>query len=100
MAKLATPYELQVCEDILADDSYCNDEGYDPQPYAAKLAEFVRRDDISDAEKVRTFDALLDQLFRDIKNAAIEKEQAADALIAEDEARDRLARKLGMGLAA
>ncbi|MFX3547670.1 hypothetical protein V8918_02770 [Ralstonia mannitolilytica] len=97
--------EKRIGDLIVNDPTYCSsDQGYDPQPYMALLMQYLRRGDFSPVEMERTLNQLTAQCLRDVNwtlaNEAKEAADAADALIAEDEARDRLARKLGMGLAA
>lgn len=100
MTNILTTTEQHVCEQLIADPTYCSGEGHDPQEYMQPIAEFLKRGEITEAERLRLADQLIYRFFYDIRNAVAEQDAAADALIAEDEARDRLARKLGMGLAA
>ena len=100
MSHILTTTEQHVCEQLIADPMYCSDEGHDPQEYMQPIAEFLKRGEITDAEKVRLADQLIYRFFGDIKNAVAEQDAAADALIAEEESRGRLERSLGMGIAA
>ena len=53
MPHILTPNEQQVCELLIADPLYCSGEGHDPQSYMQPIAEFLKRNEMSDAEKVR-----------------------------------------------
>jgi|GEM_PF-4375185 len=101
MPHILTTTEQHICEQLIADPLYCSDEiGADPQEYMQPIAEFLKRGEITDAEKIRLADQLIYRFFGDIKNAVAEQDAAADALIAEEESRGRLERSLGMGIAA
>jgi len=98
-----TQDEKRIGDLIVNDPTYCSsDQGYDPQPYMATLMQYLDRGDFSPAEMERTMNQLTAQCLRDVKwtltNEAKEADDAADALIAEDEARDRRERALGMSL--
>ncbi|CAJ0701718.1 hypothetical protein LMG19089_02909 [Ralstonia edaphis] len=95
--------EKRICDLIVNDPTYCSSgQGYDPQPYMALLMQYLRRGDFSPVEMERTLNQLTAQCLRDVNwtltNEAKEDADAADTLIAEDEARGRMERSLGMSL--
>ncbi|QMV32376.1 hypothetical protein 8G_00059 [Ralstonia phage Hyacinthe] len=99
MVNAVNPMELLVCQALVADSMYCADQGIDDtHAYMAPIAIALLRSDLGDAAMASLGRELVQQFLRDIKNAVAEEEQAADALIAEDDARDRLERSLGMTL--
>lgn len=100
MDNVSDPLDLRVQRPLRA----ITDQGYDPQPYMAAVMEFLRRGEFSAVERERLVDRLTAQCLRDVNwtltNEAKEADDAADALIAEEESRGRLERSLGMGFAA
>lgn len=95
--------EKRIGDLIVNDPTYCSsDQGYDPQPYMAAVMQFLRRGEFTDVERGRLVDTLTAQCLRDVNwtlsNEQAENADAADALIAEEESRDRLERSLGMSL--
>lgn len=99
MVNAVTPTERLVCEALVADGMYCADQGLDDtHVYMAPIASALLRNDLSDSAMASLGRELVQQFLRDIKNAVAEQDAAADALIAEDEARGRLERSLGMSL--
>ena len=97
MVNAVTPTERLVCEALVADGMYCADQGLDDtHVYMAPIASALLRNDLSDSAMASLGRELVQQFLRDIKNAVAEQDAAADALIAEDEARGRLERSLGM----
>lgn len=83
MTAILTPNEQYVCGLLIADPLYCSDEGHDPQEYMQPIAEFLKRDVITDAEKVRLADQLIRQFLGDIKPAVIAEDERDRALLAE-----------------
>lgn len=100
MAHILSPNEQYVCDLLIADPLYCSDEGHDPQAYMQPIAEFLKRDDISDAEKVRLADQLIRQFLADIKPAVVAEDERDKTLLAEAEADLHLSYRLGMTLTA
>lgn len=103
MIDILSKDEKRIGDLIINDPTYCSsDQGYDPQPYMAALMQYMGRGDFSPAEMERTLNQLTAQCLRDVKqtllNETKEAADAADALIAEEESRDRLERSLGMSL--
>lgn len=99
MVNAVTPTERLVCEALVADSMYCADQGLDDtHVYMAPIASALLRNDLSDSAMASLGRELVQQFLRDIKNAVAEQDAAADALIAEDEARGRIERSLGMSL--
>lgn len=105
MINAVTPTERLVCEALVADGMYCADQGIDDtHGYMAPIANALLRGDLGDSAMASLGRELVQQFLRDIKNAIAKVERAdkdaADALEAEEQARGRLERSLGMGLAA
>ncbi|WP_104655068.1 hypothetical protein [Ralstonia insidiosa] len=98
MAHILTPNEQYVCDLLIADPLYCSDEGHDPQAYMQPIAEFLKRDDLSDVEKVRLADQLIRQFLGDIKSAVVAEDERDNQLLAETYAELDLAKRLGMSL--
>lgn len=99
MLNAVTQMESLVCQALVADDMYCADQGLDDtHVYMSPIASALLRGDLGDAAMASLGRELVQQFLRDIRNAIAEQEQAADALIAEEEARDRRERQLGMSL--
>lgn len=99
MVNAVTPTERLVCEALVADGMYCADQGLDDtHVYMAPIASALLRNDLNDSAMASLGRELVQQFLRDIRNAVAEQDAAADALIAEDEARGRLERSLGMSL--
>ncbi|CAJ0805119.1 hypothetical protein LMG18090_04737 [Ralstonia mannitolilytica] len=100
MAHILTPNEQYVCDLLIADPLYCSGEGHDPQDYMQPVAEFLKRNDISDVEKVRLADQLIRQFLGDIKNAVATEDERDRSLLAEAEADLHQSYRLGMTLTA
>lgn len=100
MSHILTPNEQYVCELLIADPLYCSGEGHDPQDYMQPVAEFLKRDVITDAEKVFLADQLIRQFLSDIKNAVVQEDERDRALLAEAEADLHQSYRLGMTLTA
>lgn len=100
MPHILTPNEQYVCDLLIADPLYCSDEGHDPQAYMQPIAEFLKRDDISDVEKVRLADQLIRQFLGDIKNAVVTEDERDKTLLAEAETDLHVSYRLGMTLTA
>ena len=99
MVNAVTPTEQLVCQALVADDAYCADQGIDDtHAYMAPIASALLRNDLGDAAMASLGRELVQQFLRDIRNAVAEEEKAADALVAEDEARGCVERSLGMSL--
>ena len=99
MVNAVTPTERLVCEALVADGMYCADQGLDDtHVYMAPIASALLRNDLSDSAMASLGRELVQQFLRDIKSAVAEQDAAADALVAEDEARGRMERSLGMSL--
>lgn len=103
MVNAVTPTERLVYEALVADGMYCADQGLDDtHVYMAPIASALLRNDLSDSAMASLGRELVQQFLRDIKNAIAKVERAdkdaADALEAEEQARGRLERSLGMSL--
>lgn len=101
MPHILTPNEQYICDLLIADPLYCSDEiGADPQEYMQPIAEFLKRDEITDVEKVRLADQLIRQFLGDIKSAVVAEDERDRALLAEAEADLHQSYRLGMALTA
>lgn len=99
MVNAVTPTERLVCEALVAEDTYCADQGIDDtHVYMAPIANALLRGDLGDSAMASLGRELVQQFLRDIRNAVAEQDEAADALMAEEESRGRLERSLGMSL--
>ncbi len=99
MPNILTPNEKYVCDLLIADPLYCSDEiGADPQAYMQPVAEFLKRGDVTDVEKIRLADQLIYQFFGDIKNAVAQEDERDKSLLAEVFEELEEARRLGMSL--
>ncbi|CBJ38297.1 conserved protein of unknown function [Ralstonia solanacearum CMR15] len=96
MVNAITPFEKMVCDVIVDDPHYCSNEGHDPHSYMEPVARAMLRGDLNDAAMASLGRELVQQFLRDIRSAVAEEEAHADALIAEEEAGERAARRLGM----
>lgn len=101
MVHILSTNEQYICGLLIADPLYCSDEiGADPQAYMQPVAEFLKRNDISDVEKVRLADQLIRQFLGDIKSAVVAEDERDRALLAEAEADLYQSYRLGMTLTA
>ncbi|CAJ0710629.1 hypothetical protein ACPCHQ_11760 [Ralstonia thomasii] len=101
MINALTSIERQVCEAMLSDDTFCMERGLDePQPYMAAIARAMLNNELDDNAMAALGRAMVQQFQRDIADAVAEQEcdneMAADILEAEEEARAKCERSLGM----
>lgn len=96
---ILTSNEQYICDTLIADPLYCSDEiGADPQVYMRPIAEFLKRNETTDAEKVRLADQLIRQFLSDIKSKVYEEDRRDESILADAEKELNLSFKLGMSL--
>lgn len=96
---ILTSNEQYICDTLITDPLYCSDEiSADPQEYMQPIAEFLKRNEITDAEKVRLADQLIYKFFCDIKNKVCEEDKRDESILADAEEELHLSYKLGMSL--